>query len=186
MRPFALAGLVLLGSAAGAHAGVTRTGATTIHGDVGAAPGTSITGFPPGIVTLGTTHAGKVGGDGVQQGIDDPGTGRRQGPGGRQQAERQGGNVFFQVGSSATLGTGTVFTGTILAAASITLDAGTVIRSGRALARDGTVTLSSNDVSVGPDAHLAAVPEPAAAAMLGMGVLMALAGRRPNRSRTAN
>jgi len=38
---------------------VTNTGATFISGDLGAAPGTTITGFPPGLVTDGgATHAG--------------------------------------------------------------------------------------------------------------------------------
>jgi hypothetical protein len=38
---------------------VTNTGATFIAGDLGAAPGTTITGFPPGLVTDGgATHAG--------------------------------------------------------------------------------------------------------------------------------
>ncbi|HVT15564.1 MAG TPA: ice-binding family protein [Thermoanaerobaculia bacterium] len=56
-------------------------------------------------------------------------------------------NVFWQVGSSATLGTGTVFTGNILALTSITLNTSTSI-SGRALARNGAVTLASNSVSI--------------------------------------
>jgi hypothetical protein len=56
-------------------------------------------------------------------------------------------SVFWQVGSSATLGTGTAFLGNILASASITLDANATL-SGRALAESGAVTLSSNTVSV--------------------------------------
>lgn len=55
-------------------------------------------------------------------------------------------NVFWQVGSSATLGTNTAFVGNILALTSITLNAG-VSLNGRALARNGAVTLSSNAVS---------------------------------------
>jgi hypothetical protein len=54
--------------------------------------------------------------------------------------------VFWQVGSSATLGTGTTFVGTIIALASITLDTNATM-SGRALARNGAVTLDSNVVS---------------------------------------
>lgn len=54
-------------------------------------------------------------------------------------------NVFFQVGSSATLGTGTSFIGNILALSSITLTTGTRV-SGSALARNGAVTLDSNNV----------------------------------------
>ena len=45
-------------------------------------------------------------------------------------------NVFWQVGSSATLGTGTPFVGNILALTSITLNTGATV-SGRALARNG-------------------------------------------------
>ena len=52
------------------------------------------------------------------------------------------GNVFWQVGSAATLGTGTAFTGNILAYSSITMNTGASL-SGRALAR-GTVTMDSN------------------------------------------
>jgi hypothetical protein len=57
-------------------------------------------------------------------------------------------NVFWQVGSSATLGTGTVFAGSILAYASITLTTG-VSLSGRALARTGAVTMDTDTVSAG-------------------------------------
>jgi hypothetical protein len=56
-------------------------------------------------------------------------------------------NVFFQVGSSATLGTDTAFTGNILALASITLATSTDINAGRALARTGAVTLDTNNIS---------------------------------------
>jgi type VI secretion system secreted protein VgrG len=49
-------------------------------------------------------------------------------------------NVFWQVTSSATLGSGSSFVGTILAMTSITLDSAVTVQ-GRALARNGTVTL---------------------------------------------
>jgi len=58
-------------------------------------------------------------------------------------------NVFWQVGSSATLGTTTTFAGTIMAQASITLGTGATL-DGRALARTGQVTLLSNQVNVPP------------------------------------
>ena len=56
-------------------------------------------------------------------------------------------NVFWQVGSSATLGTTTSFVGNILALTSITLNTGANV-SGRALARNGAVTLDTNTISV--------------------------------------
>lgn len=56
--------------------------------------------------------------------------------------------VFWQVGSSATLGTGTSFEGNILALDSITLGTGATILSGRALARNAAVTLDTNVVSI--------------------------------------
>ncbi len=55
-------------------------------------------------------------------------------------------NVFWQVGSSATLGTTTAFKGNLVALASITLDTGATL-SGRAFARTAAVTLDTNDVS---------------------------------------
>ncbi|MEX0744440.1 MAG: ice-binding family protein [Phycisphaeraceae bacterium] len=57
-------------------------------------------------------------------------------------------DVYWQVGSSATLGTTTVFAGNILALTSITLNTGASIASGRALARNGAVTLDTNEVSI--------------------------------------
>lgn len=56
-------------------------------------------------------------------------------------------NVFFQVGSSATLGTTTVFKGTILALTSISVLTGANVE-GRLLARNGAVTLDTNVVVV--------------------------------------
>ncbi len=56
-------------------------------------------------------------------------------------------NVFWQVGSSATLGTNSVFKGTILALTSITATTGATIE-GRLLARNGTVTLDANTITV--------------------------------------
>jgi hypothetical protein len=54
--------------------------------------------------------------------------------------------VYWQVGSSATIGTGTSFTGDILALTSITLTTG-ANTNGRALARNGSVTLDTNNVN---------------------------------------
>ena len=55
-------------------------------------------------------------------------------------------NTFWQVGSSATLGTTTSFAGNILALTSITLTTGASVQ-GRVLARNGAVTLDSNTVN---------------------------------------
>jgi hypothetical protein len=56
-------------------------------------------------------------------------------------------NVFWQVGSSATLTTGSTFQGTILALTSITVQTGDTI-TGRALARNGAVTLDDDTIIV--------------------------------------
>jgi hypothetical protein len=53
-------------------------------------------------------------------------------------------NVFWQVGSSATLGTGTTFRGNILALTSITLVTNATML-GRALARNADVSLGTNN-----------------------------------------
>lgn len=57
-------------------------------------------------------------------------------------------NIFWQVGSSATLGLNTAFQGTILALTSITLTTGASITNGRALALNGAVTLDTNNVGL--------------------------------------
>lgn len=62
----------------------------------------------------------------------------------------QAGNVFFRVGSSATLGTETTFNGNIVALTSITLTTGADIICGAAWARDGAVTLDTNTITVCP------------------------------------
>lgn len=54
-------------------------------------------------------------------------------------------NVFWQVGSSATLGTTTTFVGNILASASITATTGVAV-DGRLLAGTGAVTMDTNAV----------------------------------------
>jgi ice-binding like protein len=58
-------------------------------------------------------------------------------------------NVFWQVGSSATLGTGSTLEGTILALTSITVTTGANV-TGRALARNGAVTLDTSIISRAP------------------------------------
>jgi hypothetical protein len=59
----------------------------------------------------------------------------------------QDANVFWQVGSSATLAAGVTFRGNIIALASITLSQGTKV-SGRALARTAAVTMDSSAVGI--------------------------------------
>jgi hypothetical protein len=56
-------------------------------------------------------------------------------------------NIFWQVGSSATLGTTSVVKGTIMADQSITLATGATL-DGRALARIAAVTMDSNTVTI--------------------------------------
>jgi hypothetical protein len=55
-------------------------------------------------------------------------------------------NVFWQVGSSAMLGTNTIFEGNIMAGASITMATGATIPQGRALAETGSVTFDTNTI----------------------------------------
>jgi hypothetical protein len=102
--------------------------------------------------------------------------------------------VFWQVGSSATLGTSTLFAGNILADQSITLNTTAEILCGRAIALHGAVTMDTNTISndctsrgiggehsdyssVGfsgfgrSDAVGQTVPEPTTLALLGLGFL---------------
>ncbi len=55
--------------------------------------------------------------------------------------------VFFTVGSSATLGTGTTFAGNIIADQSITLNTTASILCGRAIALNAAVTMDTNTIS---------------------------------------
>jgi hypothetical protein len=61
----------------------------------------------------------------------------------------QAANIFWQVGSSATIGASTSFLGNILALTSITTNAG-VVMGGRLLARNGAVTMISLTLTYPP------------------------------------
>lgn len=71
-------------------------------------------------------------------------------------------NVFWQVTSSATLGSGSTFVGTILALTSITLANGVTV-NGRALARNGDVTLINDRFVTSACSAAAATPSPTVA-----------------------
>lgn len=55
-------------------------------------------------------------------------------------------NVYWKVGSSATLGTGTAFIGNIMASTSVTMNTGATLE-GRALAQTAAVTLDTNTIT---------------------------------------
>jgi hypothetical protein len=65
-------------------------------------------------------------------------------------------NVFWQVGSSATIQTGNNFAGNIMALTSITLNGGTL--NGRALARNGSVTISGKETIISGCSGSSSVP----------------------------
>lgn len=189
---------------------ITNTGTTSITGNVGVYQGSAVTGFPPGIVSGGTTYAGSAVAQQAQAALTKAYNGLAAMPvianltgqdlggltlpsgvyrfntsaqlTGTLTLNAQGNNnafwvfligstlttasgssvvlsnlgindgkdngVFWQVGSSATLGTATAFEGNILADQSITLNTGVTILNGRALARNGAVTLDTNVVSI--------------------------------------
>jgi len=179
---------------------VTNSGSSVITGDVGVSPGTSLTGFPPGMFT-GASHLGDAVATeaqtdlvaamnaaasltptssglanltgmslspGVYEGgalsIDGAGSLTLAGSatsvwvftasstlvtGSASEIVLTGGasacNVFWLVGSSATLGTGSDFVGTIMAVDSITATSGSDI-VGRLLAATSAVTLDTTDI----------------------------------------
>jgi len=81
-------------------------------------------------------------------------------------------NVFWQVGSSATFNDSSQIVGNVLALTSITLTSGATV-DGRLLARNGTVSLIGNIVSVPT-----AIPEPSTYALLAGLVTLAVVGVR--------
>jgi hypothetical protein len=188
---------VLAGSA------VTNTGPSVISGSIGLAPGSAVSGFPPGIVLNGTTQvangvalqakndlvtayndaagrsstatvAADLAGETLTPGVytsasslglsgqltlDAQGNpnavfifqaGSSLIVGSGSQVNLIGGaqacDVYWQVGSSATIGTSSAFVGNILALTSITMTTGATLQ-GSALARNGAVTLDTNTIT---------------------------------------
>jgi hypothetical protein len=106
--------------------------------------------------------------------------------------------VFWDVGSSATIGSTTSFAGNRLSLASITLDSGAIMGCGGAYASTGAVTMISNAVSTGcmggltvatlggvatsalPFSPITAGPEPETYAMMmaGLGMMGFIVRRR--------
>jgi type VI secretion system secreted protein VgrG len=82
--------------------------------------------------------------------------------------------VYWQVGSSATLGTTTAFYGSIIADASVTLNTGATINCGRAIALTGAVTMDTNTVDTGNCATgNTPTPEPATLSLVSTGAIAA-------------
>jgi len=194
-----------LGAAAGfgafAAQTLTNTGLSVVNADVGLTPGSSVTGFPPGIIN-GTLHINDA--VAAQAKLDaqaayndlagrpcnttSPNLNGTLAPGvycfpssasltttlvldGQGSANAvfvfqipttlitatnssvqlingaSAKNVFWQVGSSATLGTNTAFQGTIIANTSVTLNTGAKIVKGRAMALLASVTLDTNVIT---------------------------------------
>jgi Ice-binding-like/PEP-CTERM motif len=79
--------------------------------------------------------------------------------------------VFWQVGSSATIGTYSDFAGHIMADQSITMATGASL-DGSALAENAAVTFDHNNITI------SVVPEPGSALLIGSGLAILLACRR--------
>ena len=182
---------------------VTNTGSSVINGDLALYPGTSVTGFPAGIIngskhitdtnanqaqldltaaylnaagqTPVTTIATELGGKTIKAGIYDSAAGTFSVTGSLTlDAENnpdaififktasslitddassvnlingaQACNIYWQVGSSATLGKNSIFKGNILTLISATLTTGANVE-GRVLSRNGAVTLDNNIIT---------------------------------------
>lgn len=195
---------------------ITNTGSTVVTGNLALSPGTSVTGFPPGVVT-GTQQVANAASVQAQkdltsaylQAVSAPSTMNLTGKdlGGltltpgvysfSSSADLTGtltldGNgvyifqigstltsasnasvvlengaqscaVYWQVGSSATLGAQSKLVGNVMALTSITMDTGSTLLDGRALARTGALTLDANAITAPQGActvPLASTPSP--------------------------
>ncbi len=81
-------------------------------------------------------------------------------------------NVYWQVGSSATLGTSSTMAGNIMAQASVSLDTGATL-NGRALARTGAVTLLSNSIVTPAGPGPAPIPAPSSLVLVAIALVCA-------------
>jgi hypothetical protein len=81
--------------------------------------------------------------------------------------------VYWQVGSSATLGTTTAFYGSVIADQSVTLNHGASINCGRAIALNAAVTMDDNTVSIDSCAGTTTTPEPATLSLVSTGAIAA-------------
>jgi hypothetical protein len=88
-------------------------------------------------------------------------------------------NVFWQVGSSASIGSGSSFAGNILALTSITMTTGAHLQ-GRALARNGAVTLDTNLVTKATCAARPSASDTSATTAAGQPVTLILHGSDAN------
>jgi type VI secretion system secreted protein VgrG len=92
-----------------------------------------------------------------------------------------GDQVIWQVGSSATLGSGTAFAGDLLVLTSITLDAGAGVTCGGAFAVDGAISLQDNSISMSGAAcpsEDVQVAEPSSLALFLTAILSVILGKR--------
>jgi len=115
-----------------------------------------------------------------------------------------GGGVYWQVGSSATIGAGTAFLGNIIASQSITLGTSSTILCGRAIALNAAVTLQGNTISndcrnggdfgsevndfsslgfSGVNANSTVAPEPGTGTMISFAIAILFVGARTRRVR---
>ena len=102
----------------------------------------------------------------------------------------QNDNIYWNVGSSATLGTTTSFEGTVIAVASDTLNTGATDNCGRIIALNGAVTLHDNFINncasgsttttgtTGTSTGWFNGPEPSSIFLFGSGILAAVGAVR--------